>query len=402
MIARVLLSIVAVALFWAYEAVSGIAGTLYSAKAAGQQFASSDAAYAMAAGQMSLWRAAALPAGILLLILLLIWWPLLRRRAALLSIALLLGTAALPGPARAYYDTTDRAEAYTILPNESAFWIPDAGDRKNDQSRLESEAFLEANRISVARFVIPHAKFQNSGGWFGIDGYVPTGRLIIVDRSPFTREWVDHPDRGTSVRKEGFPCQSREGLNITAGVTIGTSVADGPQASKFLYRFGVKRPAGDRGDRAVIFTSVYFSRSLAEVMDDVGRKQIQAIVCREFAARTLDRANEEANAVMAAVEQEARKYLGSVGISLDFIGWADTFTFDHDVQKAINDRYVADKLQPVASLLAALTQLKVQEGLSAGLASKGLPVVVTPGMLEALAGLASKAAPALPVGPAPP
>ena len=391
MLSRVVLSVVVIVGFTALQFALNLQSTLVTARAAGAQFASSDAAYTASMTRLAVWQGLAPPTIMLVLALLAIWWPVLRglvRRVLPLAMA-----AALlaPAAAHAYFDTTDRAEAYTVLPNESAFWIPDAGDRKADQTRLDSEAFLEANRISVARFIIPHVKFQNSGGWAGFDAYVPSGRLIIVDRSPYTREWVDHADRGTSARKEGFPCQSREGLNVTAGVTIGTSVADGPQASRFLYRFGVKRPAGERSDRATIFTSVYFSRSLAEVMDDVGRKQIQAIVCREFAARPLDRANDEANAIMATIEQEARKYLASMGITLDFIGWADTFTFDRDIQKAINDRYIADKLQPVAGILAALAQLKVQEGLANGVSTKGLPVVVTPGMLEAITGLVGHA-----------
>jgi hypothetical protein len=216
---------------------------------------------------------------------------------------------------------------------------------------------------------------------------VPTGRLIIVDRSPFSREWVDSEDRGTGVKKEGFPCQTKEGLNVTAGVSIGTSVQDGPQASKFLYRFGVTAPKGNRNDPAVIFTSVYYGRSLSSVMDDVGRKQIQTIVCREIAGRTIDQANAQANDIMKTVDAEARKYLDSMGISLDFIGWADTFEFDKEVQKAINERFIAEKLEPVIALLQALNTMKVQEGLGQGLATKGAPMVVTPGMIEVLTNL---------------
>jgi len=45
--------------------------------------------------------------------------------------------------------------------------------------------------------------------------------------------------------------------------------------------------------------------------------------------------------------------------------------------------------------------LKVQEGLGTGLARKGLPIVVTPGMLEALAKLAIPAAAAVSAKPSP-
>ena len=89
---------------------------------------------------------------------------------------------------------------------------------------------------------------------------------------------------------------------------------------------------------------------------------------------------------MEAVEKKARDYFKNVGITLDFIGWADTFTFDPDVQKAINDAYVARTLAPLAQALQALGQIKVQEGLGKGLGDKGPPVVITPGMIEAILG----------------
>ena len=43
------------------------------------------------------------------------------------------------------------------------------------------------------------------------------------------------------------------------------------------------------------------------------------------------------------MEREGRgaDYFAAVGITLDFIGWADTFTFDQAVQDAVNRRYIA-------------------------------------------------------------
>ena len=101
--------------------------------------------------------------------------------------------------AYAYYDKNDVTEAYTILPNESAFWIPDVGANKDNQAKLDSEAYLNDNKVALKRFIVPHAKLSgSSGAWGWADYYVPSGRLIIVDRTPYSREWVDAADRGTS------------------------------------------------------------------------------------------------------------------------------------------------------------------------------------------------------------
>jgi len=324
-------------------------------------------------------------------------------------VALALG-AGHSDKAWAFADTTDKTEAYTILPNESAFFIPDTGANKESQAQFDSEAYLQDKKIAVKRFVIPHQKLAGSGGtsWAstGWDLYVPTGRLIIVDRSPFSREWVAAHDRGTSARNESIPCQSKEGVNITVGVSIGATVTE-DNAAKFLYHFGVLAPtdaAGrllDRSSPQTIFTSVYYSRRLADVMDDVGRKRVQTLICNEIAGRTFDEANDQAVKIMDNVKKTASDYFTSVGITLDFIGWGDTFTFDADVQKAVNDKRNAEALKDVLPVLQALAQLKVQEGLGTGLASKGLPIVVTPGMLEALAKLAIPAAAAVSAKPSP-
>jgi len=325
------------------------AATVLTAQSARQQFDNSDLAYTHSAIGMAVFGHLGIPFVILVLVFTLIWRRPLRRLIGLLTIAAVL--CALPGTraAYAYYDKADYTEAYTILPNESAFWIPDAGANRDNQAQFETEAYLNSNKVALKRFIVPHVHLQGSGSFF--DFYVPAGRLIIVDRTPFSREWVDAVDRGTSRRKEGFPCQTSEGLNVTVGISIGASVLEA-NAAKYLYRFGVMPVSGDRTDPRIIFASVYYSRRLADVMDDVGRKKVQTLVCGEIAARTFDKANTEANQIMDAVHKGASDYFAGVGITLDFIGWADTFTFDKDVQDAVNRRYVATQDQAIAAALA--------------------------------------------------
>jgi hypothetical protein len=78
-------------------------------------------------------------------------------------------------------------------------------------------------------------------------------------------------------------------------------------------------------------------------------------------ARSLDDDNKQAAKIMETISKKVADYMSSVGIRLDFIGWADTFEFDHDVQMAVNRRYVASQdievaksMQPYTSTLQAL------------------------------------------------
>ena len=302
---------------------------------------------------------------------------------------------------QAFYAQTDKTEAYTILPNESAFWIPDVGNNKDSQAKLDSEAYYEANKLAMKRFVVPHVKLSGSAGnsmFSGWDYYVPTGRLIIVDRTPQSREWVKGAERGTSKGDESFPCQSKEGINIGVGVSIGVEVTE-DNASKFLYHFGVMPPTvigqdgreyyANRSDPATIFTSVYYGRSLSSVTDDVVRKKIQTLMCNEIAKRTFDGANNDQVQIMEDVTKSATSYLSDYGIKLDFLGYADTWTFDKDVQHAINQKYEAVTLGPQMKTLQDLNNLEVQEGLADGLRNHGLPVIIPQNLLDLIKGLAA-------------
>ena len=110
-------------------------------------------------------------------------------------------------------------------------------------------------------------------------------------------------------------------------------------------------------------------------------------MCEQIASRTFDQANADTNPIMDSVRKDATKFFEGYGITVEFLGWADTFEFDKDVQKVVNDYYAVAKLGPQVQMLQALTQLKVQEGLGVGLSSHGLPIVVTPDMINALIGM---------------
>lgn len=367
---------------------------LYSGKMAGYQMQSSDPAYFVSMSGMRMFQDHSGLITLLCLFALAVIWakPFIKLLAAMLVLL-----ALMPQPSYAFWQTTDKAEAYTILPNQTAFWIPDVGDNKNSQASISAGDYAGAQKVLTKRFVIPHHKFQNSGGWAGWDAYVPDGRLIIVDRTTFSHEWVDSTDRGSSSAKQGFPCQTMEGINVSLGISVGADVAD-TDAATFLSNFGVVPPKGDPTDPATIFTSVYYSRTVQDVMDTVGRRLIQGIACREIGSRTLDQVNRDTNAIMdgtpdgkghnaGGIIQLATAALSQYGITLKYIGWADTFTFDPIIQTAINEKYRAAALAPSLPNLEALAQVQIQYGLAAGLTNHGLPVVVTPQMLDVLEGL---------------
>ena len=363
-IGRIITSAALIGAVGYFDTVINASSLIELARTAGAQFQPSDSAYLGSQVGLRFWSAIGVPVIAVILGLVAIWWAPLRRWISP-SAGSITGAAAIfltvfavsqPREAQAFAETTDKTEIKMILPNESAFWIPDVGDNRASQVQFDSEQYLAANKVAAKRFEIPHQKLYGTGGKSLLsfpDLYVPTGRLIIVSRSPFSHEWVDAHDRGTSARKEGFPCQSREGLNTSMGVSVSTSVSEN-QAARFLYTFGIQEPRVTNEQRdapAVIFQSVYYGKNLDQVMTEYGRKKVQTLVCNQAMRRTIDQINADMVPMMEEIEAQARHYFESVGITLNFIGWGDTVNFDPDVQAAINRRFVAAQDKAASELL---------------------------------------------------
>jgi len=368
--------------------------TLAAGKAAGGQLAADDVSYVTSTYGMKLAPQLGIPFLVFLLLVVWIWWkPGKALIAALTTAALVLTLATSAQPASAYYDKTNYPEVYWVAPNESAFYLPDVGDNKTSQTEFGSEAYYRENKIAVKRFDIPHTKLAGSSYTF--DFFVPAGRLIIVDRAPYAREWRNKG--GTGDGNESLQCQSKGGHDITVEISIAASVFE-KDAPRFLYRFGIRPIQGNRDDPQVKWQSVFQGKNLTEAMDTVVKGKLQSLLCKYFSVRTVDEINADAEIIInggkgadgkdiIGAEDEVREYLiKEFGITLDYIGWGSTFEYDPIVQKALNDRYAADKIAPVMATLERLATIRALEGLSDGLKAHGLPsnLVVLPGNIAEL------------------
>lgn len=358
---KIILSIlIMVAAFIASTVVSSIidpAATLTLGATAGNQLANSDAAYLSSYWTMQAFKGLyAMTSGVGLIIsvlalagLVAVWVPYIKRVAA--GSAALLLVFALSSPAFAFWSTTNTTEAYGILPNHSAFWIPGMGDSKDNQARMESEEFLKANKVQAKFFVIPHVKLSGSV-YIGWDYYIPAGRLIVVDRAPYFHEWTGK-GRGNNVNSdESFHCHTQDNIEVSTEMSLASSVTE-DDAAKFLFYFGVKAPEGDASQPAVIFTSVFEGRSLNNVMSTWGRGEIQSRVCRHVLEHTVEDLATSGNDVLDKIQDEAKKFFHEFGITVEYIGWAGGFHYPQEVQNAINTRFAAEHVQKVIPVLQA-------------------------------------------------
>jgi Type IV secretory system Conjugative DNA transfer len=110
---------------------------------------------------------------IFLLVLVGIWWKPVRKLIAALTAAAFVLLAPV-WSARAYYDKQDFAEVYFILPNESAFFIPDTGANKDSQA-----AFGPSLRTWPGSAIVHDFKGEN---WTLTAGFrARHGRVLLFD-----------------------------------------------------------------------------------------------------------------------------------------------------------------------------------------------------------------------------
>lgn len=415
---RLFVTAVIIAFWGGVTNVISPAATLILGKQAVSQLNPSDTDYLQTMGVFAAYRGVDWFISFLgVLALFATWWgpisravspPRTTSRAAPLALALAItgAMAFAPTPARAYYDKQDWAEWRNILPNQSAFMIPVVGDNKTSQAQFGSAKYLDEKKVAAKRVQIPHVKLENSGAWSNF--VVPAATLIIVPRDPFYREWTDSTEKGTSKKKEGFACESKDSLNITTAIAISATVEE-INAAKFLYRYGVKPVQGDQSDPQIIFTSVMIGVSLAEVMDTVVRGKVHAALCESMGTRTLDDVFASKKEIIGEVDAAVKSHFEPDGITIGFVGLAGSLDYDPEIQTAINHVYTAGKNADAAAKLATAlpvmqqeADIRVKQGIAKGIETKGLPalpsfVVLPSTWIDAIGSFlntAGKAAPA--------
>lgn len=275
--------------------------------------------------------------------------------APVVAVALL--AEGLPRPAQAYYDTKDYPEYREVMPNETAFLIPEIGENKSGQAAFMSEQYLAEKKVAMKRVQIPHTLIRNPGWTY--DYYVPAARLMIVDRSPVSREWVSANDRGTSLRDQGIRFETAESVTLRTGIVISAFVKE-EDAPKFVYWFGARQLKGDPNDPQVNFASVIYGKSLAEVIDENVHRTVQATMAKEFGRRSTDQAIHDKAEVIEAVEKEVKRVFEPMGITITTLGYAEGLTFDNPkIQESIDMTFMA--IKNAQSAQAQMQTLPIQE-----------------------------------------
>ncbi len=241
------------------------------------------------------------------------------------------------------YDVPEFVEVDT---SESAFLIPLEGDTTN-QAAFQSVKFLEEKKVATKRVQITH-RWQQFGYLPNSGHYIPTVRLVKVDRRPITREWTRSAKTGTSAKDQAISAESKDSVNFHMGISCTAYI---PEESAAIYLYS------------------YPSKSLAEMLDMEVRARIHQIVAEEAGQYSLFDLPAKKNDIMRAVRDDVVPFFKKKGIEIATLAMLGGLNFENpDIQRAIDDAARSAQLKVVAEMKRSAqevenkTQLLAAEG----------------------------------------
>lgn len=208
-----------------------------------------------------------------------------------------------------------------MSPNQSAFVIPLVGD-SSDQGVFSSEEMLKKTLVATKEIQVPHRWVQT--GRMSTDGeYRKSATVILVDRSPISREWTPDDKTGTDAKNQGVRAETKESIGFTASMSI-TAQTDENDSVKFLYH--------------------YNNGSLAQILDGEIRDRVAGDFNEQCSKYTLTDLLVHKEDIMKAIRDDVQTYYKDRGINITNLSLHDQFTYDNkNIQDAIDKTFSAQK-----------------------------------------------------------
>lgn len=217
----------------------------------------------------------------------------------------------------------DKPEIVTVEPSQTVFMIPLDG-KTSEQGNFMSEEFLKNAKVATKQVQIPHRWLKEGrGAIFEKGRWIPSAKLIVVERKPITREWTEDAKTGTSTKNQGVVAESKESIGFMARMNCSAQI-DEADAVKFLYR--------------------YNNKSLEDIMDTEIRARIESKFVEDCSKLTLEEILINKENIMKDVRTDVTAYFKERGVSITVIGLKGEFTYlNAEIQKSIDERFKSAK-----------------------------------------------------------
>ena len=209
-----------------------------------------------------------------------------------------------------------------IAPNQTAFMVPLEGNTKADQGKFMSEDYLNQNKVATKRVSLPQRKVATGrfSSWDYV--WVPTAKIIAVDRTPVTREWTGDDSTGTAKTNQALWVESSDSIGFGLGVNVTAHITE-EDAAKFLYN--------------------YAGKPLQDVVDQNVRGYINSVLSREFSKYTLEQGRDKKNAIIDIAQKATTEHFAQYGVTIDNLGFSEGMVYeDKEIQDIINKNFTAE------------------------------------------------------------
>ena len=253
-------------------------------------------------------------------------------------------------------------EYIDIDTSETAFMVP-LEDSTGKQTKLDSAEAYAALQVSAKRVLIPKrwnktGRLPNSGEW------IPTVRVIKVDRAPVTRQWTADPNSGTSNKDEAIWAESQDSVGFSTGFNVTAHITE-PDAARFLYWY----PNG----------------SLANVMDFEIRSRIQQVVAEVSSRYNMDKLRERKQEIIDEVRKDIIPFYAERGISITTVGMFGGFLYENPkIQESIDLVFVAQQEKAREAALLEAMDAKKKRLQEDGIAQANMEREVARGKADAI------------------
>lgn len=216
----------------------------------------------------------------------------------------------------------DKPELVQIEASQTAFLIPLVGDTE-DQASFASEKLLSQAKVATKEVQIPH-RWVQTGRLPGTGEWRASAKLIVVERTPETREWNSTKDSGTSTKNQAIYAESKESIGFSVGMNCSAQIYTEDDAVKFLYS--------------------YNNKTLEEIMDTEIRARIESDFVEQCAKYSLNEILTSKENIMAAVREDVTTYFEEKGITITVLGMKDGIEYDDEaIQASINEKFSSEQ-----------------------------------------------------------
>ena len=234
--------------------------------------------------------------------------------------------------------------------SEAAFLVELTG--ASDQASLKSEDYLKSKLVQQKRIEIPY-EWKPEGRWENSDGkWIPSARLIIVDRSPETRVWTATEHTGTTKNNEAIWVESADSVNFSTGITITARIETEEDAVKFLFNYPARadeEKSQEKSKKSAENVYQIAVSSLKNIMDTEIRARIQMGIADEAAKYKMDELRDKKAEIMTAVRKNCEEFFKKRGIMITTLGMVGGLTYDNkEIQTSIDKVMQAQQDKAVA------------------------------------------------------